>query len=191
MKIIVGPPDPPSQFEVLSGSITASRIAFTWISGFDGGATQTFNIEYTTSKCDWLMKTSIESRGSTEAGHRFNSTIDDLSAQSVYLFRIYSENRYGRSNFSADRLNVKTLPEGNYFLRLIYVDKELCRYYDQKGHECFKNTITACHTLITYCQMLFFFSYYSALRDIYGKPFYYLLSEIDILYILSDILYRI
>ena len=27
--------------------------------------------------------------------------------------------------------------------------------------------------------------------DTYGKPFYYLLSKIDILYIISDILYRI
>ena len=27
--------------------------------------------------------------------------------------------------------------------------------------------------------------------DLYGKPFYYLLSKIDILYIISDILYRI
>ena len=27
--------------------------------------------------------------------------------------------------------------------------------------------------------------------NFYGKPFYYLLSKIDILYIISDILYRI
>ena len=27
--------------------------------------------------------------------------------------------------------------------------------------------------------------------EIYGKPFYYLLSKTDILYVISDILYRI
>ena len=116
LKIIVGPPDPPSQFGVLSGSITASSVAFTWVSGFDGGATQTFYIEYTTSNGEWLMKTSIEGSGGTKFGYRYNSTIDYLSAQTVYLFRMYSENRYGRSNYSADRLNVKTLSGGKSFL---------------------------------------------------------------------------
>ena len=45
----------------------------------------------------------------------YSSTIDGLSAETAYVFRIYSENRYGRSDFGVERINVKTLSEGNCY----------------------------------------------------------------------------
>ena len=45
---------------------------------------------------------------------------------------------------------------------------------------------------ITYIYFIFYMPYkISYISDIYGKPFYYLLCKIDILNVISDILYRI
>ena len=64
--------------------------------------------------------------------YEYNSTIDGLSAETVYVFRIYSENIYGRSDFGVERINVKTLSEGKCYCFLVFKTKHI--FYFQRAN---------------------------------------------------------
>ena len=111
LNLIAGPPDPPRMLSFLQDSITSSSVVLTWVSGFHGGADQIFGIQYRTSTTSWHQAAAV--RAGMLLDTSFNVTVGELASATEYIFRVFAENKYGRSDFSSE-VKVTTNKLGEY-----------------------------------------------------------------------------
>ncbi|XP_046543343.1 hemicentin-1-like [Haliotis rubra] len=90
-----GPPNTPTNVSVShEGPFT---LHVSWKEEFNGGATQTFTVEYSTDKKDWKIAGSHMETGSENF---MTSPINDLNSDKLYYVRIIARNKFGNSSYT-------------------------------------------------------------------------------------------
>ncbi|XP_071172182.1 neural cell adhesion molecule 1-like [Mytilus edulis] len=87
-------PQTPLNFTITSSGETS--ITFQWIPGYDGGQTQTFNIEYHISGTDTWMSQEIEIRRKIDLHNIY--TLSGLRDKTTYELRMYAKNKFNQSH---------------------------------------------------------------------------------------------
>ncbi|XP_071094637.1 contactin-5-like [Haliotis cracherodii] len=90
-----GPPSTPTNVSVYPEGPFSLRVS--WKEEFNGGATQTFTVEYSTDEEDWKT---AESHEETGRGNYLTSVIRDLSSCTVYYVRVVASNKFGNSSYT-------------------------------------------------------------------------------------------
>ncbi|XP_046550435.1 titin-like [Haliotis rubra] len=103
-----GPPSTPTNVSVSpEGPFT---LHVSWKEEFNGGANQTFTVEYSTDKKDWKTAGSHTETGS---GNYMTSPINDLNSDTLYYVRIVARNKFGNSSYTehvTGRTEKKVIP---------------------------------------------------------------------------------
>ncbi|XP_046543335.1 hemicentin-1-like isoform X2 [Haliotis rubra] len=91
----IGPPNTPTNVSVSpEGPFT---LHVSWKEEFNGGATQTFAVEYSTDEKDWKTAGSHTETGS---GNYMTSVINDLNSDTLYYVRVVARNKFGNSSYT-------------------------------------------------------------------------------------------
>ncbi|XP_071094641.1 nephrin-like [Haliotis cracherodii] len=93
--VLEGPPSTPSNVSVYPEGPFSLRVS--WKKEFNGGATQTFTVEYSTDEEDWKTAGSHEETG---RGNYVTSVIRDLNPDTLYYVRVVASNKFGSSNYT-------------------------------------------------------------------------------------------
>ncbi|XP_046550432.1 hemicentin-1-like [Haliotis rubra] len=92
-----GPPGTPTNISVSpEGPFT---LHVSWKEEFNGGATQTFTVEYSTDEKDWKTAGSYTETGS---GNYMTSVIKDLNSDTLYYVRVVARNQFGNSSYTTE-----------------------------------------------------------------------------------------
>ncbi|XP_046558353.1 synaptogenesis protein syg-2-like [Haliotis rubra] len=90
-----GPPSTPTNISVSpEGPFT---LHVSWKEEFNGGATQTFTVEYSTDEETWKTAGSHTETGS---GNYLTSAINDLNSDTLYYVRVVARNEFGSSSYT-------------------------------------------------------------------------------------------
>ncbi|XP_071094639.1 protein turtle homolog B-like [Haliotis cracherodii] len=90
-----GPPSTPTNVSVYTEGPFSLHVS--WKEEFNGGATQTFTVEYSTDEEDWKTAGSHEETG---RGNYVTSVIRDLNSGTVYYVRVVASNKFGNSTYT-------------------------------------------------------------------------------------------
>ncbi|XP_071094627.1 contactin-5-like [Haliotis cracherodii] len=90
-----GPPSTPTTVSVYPEGPSSLRVF--WKEEFNGGATQTFTVEYSTDEEDWKTAGTYEETG---RGNYVTSVVRDLNPGTVYYVRVAASNKFGSSTYT-------------------------------------------------------------------------------------------
>ncbi|XP_046555514.1 hemicentin-2-like [Haliotis rubra] len=90
-----GPPSTPTNISVSPEGPFSLHVS--WKEEFNGGATQTFTVEYSTDEKDWKTAGSHTETGS---GNYLTSVINDLNSDTLYYVRVVARNKFGSSSYT-------------------------------------------------------------------------------------------
>ncbi|VDI52806.1 Hypothetical predicted protein, partial [Mytilus galloprovincialis] len=101
LHIVVSAPQTPLNFTIISSGETS--VTFQWIPGYDGGQTQTFNIEYHISGTDTWISQEIKTSNKLELLNIY--TLSELRDKTTYELRMYAKNKFNQSQHT----NIETI----------------------------------------------------------------------------------
>ncbi|XP_071094635.1 nephrin-like [Haliotis cracherodii] len=90
-----GPPSTPTNISVYPEGPFSLRVS--WKEEFNGGATQTFIVEYSTDEEDWKTAGSHEETG---RGNYLTSVIRNLNPDTQYYVRVVASTKFGNSSYT-------------------------------------------------------------------------------------------
>ncbi|XP_046558842.1 hemicentin-1-like, partial [Haliotis rubra] len=93
--VTTGPPSTPTNISVSPEGPFSLHVS--WKEEFNGGATQTFTVEYSTDEKDWKT---AGSHTETESGNYMTSSINDLNSDTLYYVRVVARNQFGSSSYT-------------------------------------------------------------------------------------------
>lgn len=93
-------PDTPTFLTVLN--VTSNSVTLTWTPGFNGGMKAAYRIRYRKVGDEGYRYEDVLGENST------SHTINNMNANTQYIFSIMASNKLGNSKYTPDLLSVKT-----------------------------------------------------------------------------------
>jgi hypothetical protein len=88
---LTGPPERPQSFDSIA--VTYWSITLSWIAGYNGGSTQTFDVQIK-SYLDTGFAVIRENLADPGIGNSINININNLKKNYLYTFRVVAKNQY-------------------------------------------------------------------------------------------------